>query len=59
MLGSQEFTTRSWEHDEDGRHLGLVLTTKRKANGTPSKGNADTSEMIYGLGTGAPAPTAS
>ncbi len=57
VLGSQEFTTRSWEHDEDGKHLALVLTTKRKADGSPSQRNADTSEMIYGIGTGAAAPS--
>jgi len=57
VMGSQEITTRSWEHDENGKHLALVLTTFRKADGTPSQRNADTSEMIYGLGTGAPPPT--
>ncbi|MGI8841860.1 MAG: hypothetical protein ACR2F8_13935, partial [Caulobacteraceae bacterium] len=54
VLGSQEFTTRSWETDQNGKHLALVLTTKRKADGTPSQRNADTSQMIYGIGTGAP-----
>ncbi len=57
VLGSQEFTTRSWEHDEDGKHLALVLTTKRKADGSPAQRNADTSEMIYGIGTGSTAPS--
>jgi|GEM_PF-510081 len=57
VLGSQELTTRSWEHDEDGKHLALVLTTFRKADGTPSQRNADTSEMIYGIGTAPPAPS--
>ena len=52
VLGSQELTTRSWEHDEGGKHLALVITTFRKADGAPSRNNADTSQMIYGLGTG-------
>ena len=43
----QEFTTRSWENDADGKHTALVFTTIRKADGTPSKGTADTSEMLY------------
>src|SRR5665213_2621207 len=45
--GAQEFTTRSWEHSGDGKNEALVLTTIRKADGTPSQRNADTSEMIY------------
>jgi hypothetical protein len=57
VLGSQEFTTRSWENDVNGKHLALVLTTKRKANGSPAQRNADTSEMIYGIGTGPAAPS--
>jgi hypothetical protein len=56
VLGSQEFTTRSWENDENGQHEALVLTTIRKADGTPSKGSADTSEMIYST---SPTPTPS
>jgi len=56
VLGSQEFTTRSWENDENGQHQALVLTTIRKADGTPSKGGADTSEMIYSV---SPTPAAS
>jgi hypothetical protein len=43
----QEYTTRSWETDANGKHSALVFTTIRKADGTPSKGAADTSEMIY------------
>jgi hypothetical protein len=43
----EEFTTRSWENDADGRHMGLVLTTIRKADGTPAGHGSDTSEMIY------------
>jgi len=45
--GSQEFTTRSWEHSGDGKSEALVLTTIRKADGTPAQRTADTSEMIY------------
>ena len=43
----REFTTRSWENDADGKHSALVLTTIRKADGSPSRGGADTSQMIY------------
>ena len=43
----QEFTTRSWENDADGKHTALVFTTIRKADGSPSKGTSDTSEMLY------------
>ena len=43
----QEFTTRSWTHDADGKYEALVITTIRKADGTPSKSGADTSMMIY------------
>ena len=43
----QEFTTRSWENDADGKHTALVFTTIRKADGSPSKGASDTSEMLY------------
>jgi hypothetical protein len=45
----QEFTTRSWEHSADGKNEAIVLTTVRKADGTPSHGNADTSMMIYSV----------
>jgi hypothetical protein len=47
VMAGQEFTTRSWENDADGKHMGLVLTTIRKADGTPAGHGADTSEMIY------------
>jgi hypothetical protein len=56
VLGSQEFTTRSWENDENGQHEALVLTTIRKADGSPSKGKNDTSEMIFSVN---PTPAAS
>ncbi len=43
----QEYTTRSWETDADGKHSAMVFTTIRKADGSPSKGTADTSQLIY------------
>jgi hypothetical protein len=48
----QEFTTRSWEHSADGKNEALVLTTIRKADGSPMHGNADTSMMIYSVTKG-------
>jgi len=48
----QEFTTRSWEHSADGKNEALVLTTVRKADGSPARGNADTSMMIYSVTKG-------
>jgi hypothetical protein len=48
----QEFTTRSWEHSADGKNEALVLTTIRKADGSPTHGNADTSMMIYSVTKG-------
>lgn len=49
VQGAQELTTRSWEHSADGKNEALVLTTFRKADGTPSQRAADTSEMIYSV----------
>ena len=49
VSGSQEFTTRSWETTADGKSEGLVLTTIRKADGSPAQRAADTSEMIYSV----------
>lgn len=43
----QEFTTRSWEHAKDGASEALVLTTIRKADGSASQKNGDTSMVIY------------
>lgn len=43
----QELTTRSWEHDDPGKHEAMFITTFRRADGTPMKGNADTSTMVY------------
>lgn len=45
----QEYTTRSWEVDADGKHSALVFTTIRKADGTPAGRGADTSEMLYSV----------
>ena len=44
---NQELTTRSWEHDDPGKHEALVIVTFRHADGTPMKRDADTSTMIY------------
>ncbi len=49
VTGNQELTTRSWEHDSPPNHEALVITTYRKADGTPSQHSADTSTMIYSL----------
>lgn len=49
IQGSQEITVRSWEHSGDGKDEGLVFNTLRKPDGAPSKGNADTSMMIYSV----------
>ena len=49
LTGAQELTTRSWEHDSPPNHEALVITTYRKADGTPSQHSADTSTMIYSL----------
>ena len=48
----QEFTTRSWEHSADGKNEALVLITVRKADGSPVRGNVDTSTMIYSVTKG-------
>jgi hypothetical protein len=45
--GLQELTTRSWEHDDPGKHEAMFITTYRNANGTPTKGGADTSTLVY------------
>ncbi len=45
--GATEYTTRSWEHTADGKHQALVITTMRRADGTPAKGNMDTTQMIF------------
>jgi len=45
--GGDLYITRSWEHAGDGGNEALVLTTTRKADGTPEGRNADTSTLIY------------
>jgi hypothetical protein len=49
VSGASEFTTRSWENSANGQSEGLVLTTIRKADGSPSQRGGDTSEMIYSV----------
>ena len=51
----QQLITRSWEHDDGPKHEALVITTFRKGDGSPSKGNADTSQVIYGVSKNAAA----
>ncbi|MBV8594265.1 MAG: hypothetical protein JOZ27_08205 [Caulobacteraceae bacterium] len=53
VTAGQEFTTRSWEHDDNGKHEALVLTTIRKADGSPMRGGADTTQLIYSVGKSA------
>ena len=43
----QEITTRSWELNENGKAKALVITTYRKADGTPAQGSRETSTMLY------------
>jgi len=43
----QQLTTRSWEHDDPGKHEAMFMTTYRKPDGSPSKGSSDTSTMVY------------
>ena len=45
----QEFTIRSWEHSADGKNEALVITTIRKADGSPMNRGSDTSMMIYSV----------
>jgi hypothetical protein len=49
VQGNTQFTTRSWQLDWNGQEQSLVFTTMRKPDGTPMKGNTDTSQMIYGV----------
>ena len=46
VAGAQELTTRSWELAEGGKNQAVVLTTFRKADGTPT-GGRETSEMLF------------
>jgi hypothetical protein len=45
--GNQELITRSWEHDANGRHEALVITTYRRSDDRPLAGSNDTSTVIY------------
>jgi hypothetical protein len=45
--GEQQLTTRSWEHDDTGKHEAMFITTYRHADGSPMNRNADTSTMVY------------
>ncbi len=47
IQGDQELTTRSWEHDDPGKHEAMFITTYRHADSSPMKGGADTSTMVY------------
>ncbi len=49
VSAGQEFTTRSWEHTADGKNEAIVITTMRKADGTPAQKNADTSTLLYSV----------
>lgn len=49
VSAGQEFTTRSWEHTADGKNEAVVITTMRKADGTPAQKNADTSTLLYSV----------
>jgi hypothetical protein len=55
VANGQELTTRSWEHSEPGggKDDALVLTTYRKADGTPS-GSRETSVMLFSTNGTAP-----
>jgi hypothetical protein len=44
---NQELTVRSWEHDDPGKHEAMFMTTYRRADGAPMRGNADTSTLVY------------
>jgi hypothetical protein len=43
----QQLTTRSWEHDDPGKHEAMFITTYRRPDGEPMKGSADTSTLVY------------
>jgi len=47
VQGSQELTTRSWEHDDPGKHEAMFITTYRHADSSPMQHSADTSTMVY------------
>jgi hypothetical protein len=45
--GSQQLTTRSWEHDDPGKHEAMFITTYRHADESPMNGRSDTSTLVY------------
>jgi hypothetical protein len=47
--GTDQYITKSWEKSADGANQALVLTTTRKADGSPEMRNADTSTMLYSV----------
>jgi hypothetical protein len=49
VQGSEQYTTRSWQHTTDEKVESLVFTTRRKADGTPLHSGQDASELIYGV----------
>jgi hypothetical protein len=49
VVGAAQITTRSWENSADGKNEALVITTFRKADGSPAKPTAETSQMIYSV----------
>jgi hypothetical protein len=42
-----EYTTRSWEHQANGKAEGLDFITQRHPDGTPMQRTSDTSQLIY------------
>jgi hypothetical protein len=45
--GNQQLTTRSWEHDDPGKHEAMFITTYRHADGSPMNGRSDNSTLVY------------
>ena len=49
VQGGAEFTTRSWQHDVDGKSESVVFWTQRHPDGTPLQRGVDTSQLIYAV----------
>jgi hypothetical protein len=47
--GNMLYTTRSWQLDWNGKEQGLAFVNMRKPDGSPLKGNVDTSQLIYSV----------
>jgi hypothetical protein len=45
--GAQQLTTRSWEHDDTGKHEAMFITTYRHADESPMNGRSDSSTLVY------------